>query len=355
MSLAVPLAAIAGAFPPVPCLLDVAHAIMLALMSPLEWLAELPLAMLEKPCAGRVDRDCGRSPAARGCSRRAETPLRLAGRVWMAPMFAVAAAPPAPGEAWLDVLDVGNGLAVVVRTAHHALVYDTGPGWNADVIVAIASWCRSCEARGFAPSTAWWSRMRTTTTRAERSRSRHRARPRGSFRPFAMTTSIHTAFRQSVRCESGPALDVGRGGVLDAASAGGYVMRRRARRKENDRGCVLKVSTARASALLAGDVESRAEAEMLARDAQALRAEVLPRSPSRIEDFLHALFIAGRDAAGRDLLRGLPQSLQSSQRGRRPSAMPPPARSFARTDREGALHIELPARRRDAVAVRAYA
>ena len=31
-----------------------------------------------------------------------------------------------PGEARIDVMDVGQGLAVVVRTAHHLLVYDTG-------------------------------------------------------------------------------------------------------------------------------------------------------------------------------------------------------------------------------------
>ena len=37
---------------------------------------------------------------------------------------------PRAGEAWVDVLDVGNGLAVVVRTASHALVYDAGPAWS---------------------------------------------------------------------------------------------------------------------------------------------------------------------------------------------------------------------------------
>ncbi|MDX1610172.1 MAG: DNA internalization-related competence protein ComEC/Rec2, partial [Halofilum sp. (in: g-proteobacteria)] len=33
---------------------------------------------------------------------------------------------PASGAFWVDVLDVGQGLAVVVRTARHTLVYDTG-------------------------------------------------------------------------------------------------------------------------------------------------------------------------------------------------------------------------------------
>ena len=42
---------------------------------------------------------------------------------------------PAPGGFELQVLDVGQGLAVVVRTTHHVLLYDAGPavrdGWDA--------------------------------------------------------------------------------------------------------------------------------------------------------------------------------------------------------------------------------
>jgi len=41
--------------------------------------------------------------------------------------------PPRPpaGGIWLDVLDVGQGLAAVVRTARHTLVYDAGPRFSA--------------------------------------------------------------------------------------------------------------------------------------------------------------------------------------------------------------------------------
>lgn len=37
---------------------------------------------------------------------------------------------PANGEALIDVLDVGQGLAVLVRTANHDLLYDTGPRYG---------------------------------------------------------------------------------------------------------------------------------------------------------------------------------------------------------------------------------
>src|SRR5215470_19075862 len=54
-------------------------------------------------------------------------PGRWLGLVGFVPLLVVASPVPAPGELWVDVLDVGQGLSAVVRTHHHALVYDAGP------------------------------------------------------------------------------------------------------------------------------------------------------------------------------------------------------------------------------------
>ena len=53
-------------------------------------------------------------------------PARWLGLVWLLPMFLVRPSSPAPGEAWVTLLDVGQGLSAVVQTAGHTLVYDTG-------------------------------------------------------------------------------------------------------------------------------------------------------------------------------------------------------------------------------------
>jgi competence protein ComEC len=45
----------------------------------------------------------------------------------LAPMFVTPPARPAPGEASVLVFDVGHGLAVLVATAEHSLLYDAGP------------------------------------------------------------------------------------------------------------------------------------------------------------------------------------------------------------------------------------
>jgi competence protein ComEC len=54
-------------------------------------------------------------------------PARTVGIVWVLPMFIIRPAGPAPGEFWFTLLDVGQGLAAVLRTSSHVMVYDTGP------------------------------------------------------------------------------------------------------------------------------------------------------------------------------------------------------------------------------------
>lgn len=53
--------------------------------------------------------------------------LRLAGLLATLPALLYQPVTPRVGEFELTALDVGQGLAVVVRTTHHALLYDTGP------------------------------------------------------------------------------------------------------------------------------------------------------------------------------------------------------------------------------------
>lgn len=57
-------------------------------------------------------------------------PGRWLGLVWLAPALVLLPAKPGPGELWLTVLDVGQGLATVLQTEHHVLVYDTGPRYS---------------------------------------------------------------------------------------------------------------------------------------------------------------------------------------------------------------------------------
>jgi competence protein ComEC len=56
-------------------------------------------------------------------------PGRWVGLVMVMPLFVARQAGPAPGDAWLTLLDVGQGLAAVIQTSDGNLVFDTGPSY----------------------------------------------------------------------------------------------------------------------------------------------------------------------------------------------------------------------------------
>jgi competence protein ComEC len=59
-------------------------------------------------------------------------PGRACGAALMAPALAVLPPAPAAGEAWITTFDVGQGLAVLVRTAGRSLLYDAGPAFGSE-------------------------------------------------------------------------------------------------------------------------------------------------------------------------------------------------------------------------------
>jgi competence protein ComEC len=351
--LVVPLT-IAGAFLPLPFLLDAGNALMTMVMVPLEWLASLPIAMLEShaPMPWTVAAAVGGALwllAPRG------VPMRSSGFAWMAPMFVVVPPGPAPGEAWLDVLDVGHGLAVVVRTHGHALAYDAGPSWNADsdsgirIVVPFLRGEGVLRLDGLVVSHADDDHYGGAASVA---RSR---RPAWLLSPLAAADPLHERVERSLRCEAGyrwlwdgVAFEVlhPHSGIYDEEPG-------RKPRKENDRGCVVRVATAAASALLAGDVEARSESEMLARGA-SLRSDVLvvPHHGSKTSStpaFLDA--VAPRwgllSVGYRNRFRHPNEAVVLRYRER--------GVVLRRTDLEGALHVTLPSERSRPVTIEGYA
>lgn len=106
-----------------------AHAVFAQLMRYLEWLSHWPDATWQQHAPlewAVVAGVCGTLwlLAPRG------VPGRPLGVVWLLPMFVVAPLPPEHGAFRLTVLDVGQGLATVVRTRNHALLFDAGPRYG---------------------------------------------------------------------------------------------------------------------------------------------------------------------------------------------------------------------------------
>ncbi|MES2998242.1 MAG: DNA internalization-related competence protein ComEC/Rec2 [Pseudomonadota bacterium] len=59
-------------------------------------------------------------------------PARYLGMIYLLPLFFWKPQGPKSGEIWFSLLDVGQGLASVIRTQNHTLVYDTGPNRSFD-------------------------------------------------------------------------------------------------------------------------------------------------------------------------------------------------------------------------------
>ena len=59
-------------------------------------------------------------------------PARWLGALGLLPLFALSAPRPNSDAFWVTTLDVGQGLALVVQTARHTLLYDTGPKFNSE-------------------------------------------------------------------------------------------------------------------------------------------------------------------------------------------------------------------------------
>ncbi|HEY2627494.1 MAG TPA: DNA internalization-related competence protein ComEC/Rec2, partial [Usitatibacter sp.] len=279
-------------------------------------------------------------------------PMRSAGAIWIAPLFALAPPSPAPGEAWLDVLEVGNGLAVVVRTAGHALVYDTGPSWTAESDSGNRIVVPFLRGEGIAIDGV-------VVTHADDDHSGG-ARSIAHARPLAwLLTSLppdhelHQAFATSRRCESGDHWEWD-GVTFTALHPAASIYAETTKRKENDRGCVFRIATAAASILLTADVESRGEMEMLKRDAASLRSTLIlvPHHGSKTSStpaFLDAVAprIAIASVGYRNRFHHPNEAVVARYAVR--------GIEFHRTDREGAIHITLPARSSESIRIEGYA
>jgi competence protein ComEC len=123
-SLALPLIPTLGAW------LLVAAAKLLGLLWPvLQWLASLPFALWAPPAPAPAALAAalvgvGLLLAPRGW------PGRWLGGVWLLPLLWPTGSPIATGAARFTLLDSGQGLAAVVQTRHHVLVYDSGPRYG---------------------------------------------------------------------------------------------------------------------------------------------------------------------------------------------------------------------------------
>lgn len=133
-TVAVPLAlaGVAGLYlPGIPgaWLLPAAERVLAAFWRGVEWVASHPVVVSAVPAPGWLATVLALAGVVWLLAPRG-VPGRLLGVLLLTPVAWGGDDGPAPGSFRLSVLDVGQGLAVVVRTRGHVLVYDTGPAFR---------------------------------------------------------------------------------------------------------------------------------------------------------------------------------------------------------------------------------
>ncbi len=263
-------------------------------------------------------------------------PWRATGLALMLPAVALPAPAPAPGEAWITTLDVGHGLAVLVRTANRALLYDAGPAFGAGA---------DSGERIIAPYLRAIGVLRLDTmvvTHNDLDHAGGAASVVENVEVGELLSSLSAGHPLTalvpvaLRCVAGATWDWDgvRFAILHPRAAVPQGTR------TNDLSCVLKVSAGARSMLLTGDIEKTAEAELVSRGAAMLAADVLlvPHHGSRSSSSAEFLDAVGASAAvipvGYRNRFGQP----SAEVLDRLSTM-----AISRTDRDGAVTVRLAA------------
>ncbi len=190
-------------------------------------------------------------------------PARWLGAVWLAPMLLVRPGAPAPGEVWFALLDVGHGLAAVVRTHAHAVVYDTGPRFSARFDAGRAV---------VVPYLRQQAIDRLDLLMVSHGDNDHigGADSVRAELPVARTlTSVIEQLPGAQRCVAGQRWHWDGVDFSVLHPPEGY------RRRGNNASCVLRVQTRHGSVLLTGDIEAVAERELLRRAPEELATDVL--------------------------------------------------------------------------------
>lgn len=192
-------------------------------------------------------------------------PARWLGAVWLLPLLLLQPATPSPGTVRVTLLDVGQGLATVVQTASHTLVYDTGARLGSRFDMGRMVLVPFLRHEGV---------TRVDTLIVSHGDNDHiggAASLRAALPVARVLSSVPERLPEAQACQAGMAWewDGVRFEILHPPEADD------ARLRGNNRCCVLRVASAYGRVLLPGDIAARAERALLLDREDSLPAEVL--------------------------------------------------------------------------------
>lgn len=263
-----------------------AHVVLSGCMEMLRWMSDVPQAVWSQHAppawavaAGMAGIVWMLLPGGLGLGLRGGPglatgfPARWLGAVALLPIFLVLPPKPAPGELWLTVLDVGQGLAVVARTENHALLFDTGPAFSTEADSGKRTIVPFLRGEGIKHLDAM------IVTHADSDHSGGALSVLEAVPVESLMSSLSTdhpiqfAASNKHQCRAGQSWqwDGVRFDMLHPVQQS-YS---NPRLKTNALSCVLKITTIHGSVLLPADIEKNSEYQLIENDGNALSSTVL--------------------------------------------------------------------------------
>ena len=200
-------------------------------------------------------------------------PLRWVGAAWLVPALVWPPERPGPGALWVTAMDVGQGMALVLESAQHTLVFDTGPRVSEDSDAGARVIVPYLRARGI-------DRVALLViSHLDSDHSGGAPSLMAALKVDRVLTSIdreHEMLRSAPdvqRCETGQRSTLGplQLTVLNPAAS----LYDLPRASTNSKSCVVLAQLGATRALLTGDVPLRQEAGMVASFGPDLGAQLL--------------------------------------------------------------------------------
>ena len=265
--LVVPLAIFGGVFSIAPILL-LAHAVMAKTMELLQLLSGFDWAVWQQPTP---------SPWAVLLAvvglfwifMPKGLPMRYLGFIFCLPLVTLKPDSPEFSEFRLSVLDVGQGLSVVIQTHRHALLYDTGTKISSQTDSGARIVVPYLRSIGVGHLDV------LVVSHDDVDHSGGMDSVLSSVSTDWMLTSLNRPVKnvKNIHCFAGQSWQ------WDGVSFEVFSPQQESYQsnsvKDNNRSCVLRVSTPKGSVLLTGDIEREVEAALVESDSTALKSDVL--------------------------------------------------------------------------------
>ncbi|MGE3920765.1 MAG: DNA internalization-related competence protein ComEC/Rec2 [Gammaproteobacteria bacterium] len=192
-------------------------------------------------------------------------PGKYLGLIFYLPFFYYQPSSPKPNQLWMSLLDVGQGLSVVLQTAHHVLVFDTGPKFSNDF---------NTGKQVIVPFLKHEGIKKIDKLYISHGDNDHRGGVGSvlqSFKVQSIETSVPDLFPKalSTYCKAG------RHWRWDGVEFENLYPTQEQLNLDNNSSCVLLIKVGTHKILLTGDIEKPAEKYLLMHNVKQLKAEIL--------------------------------------------------------------------------------